>query len=1144
MGAGWSVAGWQHLYPQADGGVVISDGGGSLSYFAPSGTSGSYVSPAGDFSTLSYNSSTGKYYRYYPGGHFIHFGADGRLTDAGDRFSNTTTYSYDGSGRPYQITDPASQVTTLFYNAAGKLDSIVTPGGRTTRFSVNASGDLVSITDPANVQALAITYDSNHRATGRTDRRGGHWGFSYDFASKLAADTMPSVAVRGVSAKPVMKYQSLESATLNSGTGTHARVIASSVRAHVTNPNGQTTDLALNRFGAATGVTEPLGRVSSMTMDDSARVRSSTGPSGHYVEYSWSGPDLTQVHDVTGGSSVDMTYEPTYHEVTLVSGDGAPEVYYDWTSGKLQRVRMGTDTTKFTYDSRGRVATATDPAGHVTTYHYATSGLQNTDSVSAPGPRSWIFLHDHVGRDSVEIAPNGIDSRYSHYDLVNRVIRTIARSDVERDTTIYTYDSLYLRSVKDAKGQLYQFSPNALGWVESRTDPTGHAESFQYDSSGNLTKATNRRAQQITFAYDALGQLTSRVAGGLTTHFAADPDGAFAAAWNSESADTTWFDDADRADSMVTWRAGRRYKMTPSWSAGGVRTQLSLSAPVIGARTLRYHYNAKFQLDTLTALDGLKTTFGYNADGLPMGVHIPSGLDVTRTFISTHGQGSVAYSGGASNLNAELGLHFGYDENGRVNQKYNFAQDTMWFYGFMHGRLVNAELRELVAPSCSPGQKYGDVCTYGSYNSITSEGWSWDKMGNPTSGVATGNRLVAYQGDSLAYDLDGNLTRKYSPTSDEHFYWNSLGQLDSVVADTITVRFGYDALGRRVRKQGSRGTTYMIYDGDDLLLTTDASGNSLEEYTYYPGIDRPHSIRKGGVTYYYATDFTGNVTGLVRTDGTIANQYDYHPFGERRSAMEAVYNPLQYSARELDTETGLYYYRARYYDPELERFISEDPAGLSGGMNLYAYVGNDPVNGRDPLGLGPSCNADDLGDRGGHWVWTDAQGAIWRLGTVRSCANWFAYEIWDMQIPWGMRSSGVETFYLPPVSRGASWLHGQTGEDETRSQFTQAEIKEVFSQLAGYRVTREQFAACVKRDVPLPGILSGATAAWTEGKSIASGVPLTLTGAKPKYTILPAAETTSTGVALVASTVASFVTSMATCGLLSQTVNELATNSF
>lgn len=957
MGAGWTIAGWQRLYPQADGGVVISDGAGSLSYFAPSGTSGSYISPAGDFSTLLYNSTTSKYYRNSPGGPDLDFGSDGKLISVSDRF-NSATYSYDANGRPYQITDPAGKSITLYYDAAGKLDSIATPGGRTTRVNVNTSGDLVAITDPANVQALAVTYDSQHRAMRRTDRRGGQWGFAYDFAGKLAADTVPSVPVRGVSARPVVKYQSLEYATLNSGTGTHARVIPSNAKAHVTDANGQTTDLTLNRFGAAIGVTEPLGRVSSMTMDDSARVLAVSSPSGHLVQYSWSGPDLTKIYDVTGGSEVDLAYEPTFHEVTHVSGD-APEVFYDWSAGNLIRVRVGTDTTKYTYDSRGRVLAATDPAGHVTTHYYAASGFLNTDSLSTPGPRIWKIFRDSYGRPTTNTTPIAGESENTQYDVLNRVIRTISISDYERDTTIFTYDSLYLRSVKDAKGQLYQYSPNALGWVESRTDPTSHSESFQYDSSGNVTKATNRRGQQITFTYDALGQPTSLVADGRTTHFGTDPSGAFSAAWNSESADTTWFNDADRPDSIATWRAGRRYKMIPASNAQGAKTHLSLSGPVIGSRSLGYHYNVKSQLDTLTALDGQKTTFGYNADGQPTGVYLPGGLAISQTFISTHGQGSIAYS--SSSLNDALGLRFGYDEMGRVNQRYNFAQDTMWSYTFIQGRLVHERQLALIAPTCSPGQKYGEVCTAGSYDTLDTRAWSYDKMGNQGT-VTTGNRVISYVGDTLEYDLDGNTTRKHSGSADERFYWNSLGQLDSVVTDTITLRFGYDALGRRVRKQGSRGTTYMIYDGDDLLITTDAAGNSLEEYTYYPGIDRPHSMRKGGATYYYATDFTGNVTGLVLGDNTIANKYEYGAFGVRRQATEAVYNPLQYTARELDTETGLYYYRARYYDPDLGRFISEDPSGLSGGINLYAYVGNNPVNGTDPLGLGPGCGQDDLGD--------------------------------------------------------------------------------------------------------------------------------------------------------------------------------------
>jgi RHS repeat-associated protein len=93
------------------------------------------------------------------------------------------------------------------------------------------------------------------------------------------------------------------------------------------------------------------------------------------------------------------------------------------------------------------------------------------------------------------------------------------------------------------------------------------------------------------------------------------------------------------------------------------------------------------------------------------------------------------------------------------------------------------------------------------------------------------------------------------------------------------------------------------------------------------------------------------VTGLVDRDGAVVNEYHYTPFGQAESVREGVPNPLRFKGRELDPETGFYFMRARYYDPHLGRFISEDPIGLAGGINPYVFAGNDPVNSADPYGL-------------------------------------------------------------------------------------------------------------------------------------------------------------------------------------------------
>ena len=259
-----------------------------------------------------------------------------------------------------------------------------------------------------------------------------------------------------------------------------------------------------------------------------------------------------------------------------------------------------------------------------------------------------------------------------------------------------------------------------------------------------------------------------------------------------------------------------------------------------------------------------------------------------------------------------------------------------------------------------PNQITGEGCTTFFPTDTTvlrGDTYAYDAVGNRTDHGAvlqSGNRLTSFDGFAMSYDADGNLLSKVGPGLNQSFVWNALGQLESVTTNGSTTSFGYDGLGRRIRKTLPSGAVERyIYDGDNLVIQTNAALAPVREYSYYPGIDHPHAVRNSatGAVFYYLTSGAGNVTALVNQSGQVANQYEYAPFGETIAVSEQVAQPFRFAAREFDVETGLYYNRARYYDPRMARFISEDPIGLAGGVNEYAYVGNDPLNARDPSGL-------------------------------------------------------------------------------------------------------------------------------------------------------------------------------------------------
>ncbi len=178
----------------------------------------------------------------------------------------------------------------------------------------------------------------------------------------------------------------------------------------------------------------------------------------------------------------------------------------------------------------------------------------------------------------------------------------------------------------------------------------------------------------------------------------------------------------------------------------------------------------------------------------------------------------------------------------------------------------------------------------------------------------------------------------------------------------MQVRYRYDPLGRRVAKtitQNSELITHnYVYDGDNIIAEYDASGALLKKNLFGPGTDEILSTidYRLSTTYYYHKDALGSIVQITDSSGQKTESYEYDAFGNLLTPASSIGNRYYFTGRELDSETGLYYYRNRYYDPSLGRFITQDPIGIADDINLYAYCFNDPVNFTDPMGLEGKSN--------------------------------------------------------------------------------------------------------------------------------------------------------------------------------------------
>jgi RHS repeat-associated protein len=236
-----------------------------------------------------------------------------------------------------------------------------------------------------------------------------------------------------------------------------------------------------------------------------------------------------------------------------------------------------------------------------------------------------------------------------------------------------------------------------------------------------------------------------------------------------------------------------------------------------------------------------------------------------------------------------------------------------------------------------------------------SENYAFDPVGNRTSSHRSSsytyqpfNKLAATQTASYQYDANGNTQTKSDSTGFLIYGWDNENRMVSARKQNKIVRYQYDALGRRVSRIGKTlGSTKYAYDGDDVILDDGSEG--VVKYQNGPGIDNKLRAQSATTVNYFLADHLGSTNGLTNSTGALTSQTAYDSFGNQTGSLATRYG---FTGRERDDFTGLMYYRARFYDPNLGRFISEDPIGFEGGdSNFYAYVGNNPTGKRDPLGL-------------------------------------------------------------------------------------------------------------------------------------------------------------------------------------------------
>jgi RHS repeat-associated protein len=814
------------------------------------------------------------------------------VTSSTDAEGTITNYTYDDRGNTLTMTEASgtAQERTTTYTYDSTYNWVMT----ISRTSVAGAAEaLTTFTRDGAGNILTRTESGGSMVQGALS---AVTTYTYDGLGRLTSIDGPRTEVSDVTT--IEYYADNSSEGLNRGQ-----------LKKVTNALSQETLYSgYNGFGRPGAVTDANGVAASLTYDGAGR----------------------------------LTARTVLSKITVYEYDDA---------GRLTAVELpGGRRLVLTYTGAGLLSRVTDGLGNYLAYTYDLSGRRIGEENHDPAhtlTRTLSYEYDARGRLNRILYPDTFDENLVYSDEGELT----SYSDAGDRITSYGYDALHRRTsalYPDIGTTTYQY--NAHDHQVGVIDPISLSTTYVYDDLGRLSRVVSPASGQTEYTYDPVGNVLTATDGagrvGTYTHDALNRVTGITYADTSQNVTYT-YDQGTYGVGRLTGTSDASGSVSYTYDGWGrmVREDRTVLGVVY---TTEYEYNDNHDLTAITYPSGRTVTYQYDAAGRVTGVETTNG----GPPVTLASGGTYRPFGPLSSLTLGNGVAMTRSFDLRYRMTSRDFTGSNYLTVAMSERLPQVyaydAMNRLTSAEGTQGQSAYTYDTAGNRLTRTlgaeSDTYTYDSVTGRLQSVSGTNATT------LAYDASGRTTGLGTLT----LAYNDRGRLAQVSNTGGTLgQYSYNALEQRVIKTADGATTVFHYDREGRLIAESASDGTIQrEYIHFN--DEPLALLINGSAYYFANDHLGSGQALFNQAGQTVWQAQYDPFGAATISPDStLVNNLRLPGQYFDSETGLHYNWHRYYEPGLGRYLTPDPIGFEGGINLYVYGASNPINSIDPDGQVP-----------------------------------------------------------------------------------------------------------------------------------------------------------------------------------------------